>query len=216
MADKLLSISAPPAATQRDQPEDEPPAPVLVDESPNRTPLNEHGETIIDPLQPSLRSPIPPDGVRDFQAAPDDATMTRSPAVLDAVTAMLAQKSPHDAADCILVLEPDRVEPVDRVLIIGRRPAVADDTDGTTRPVLVADPKVSGNHLRVEPVDGRVVLTDLGSTNGSFMLASGDGQPFRLEPSRAQVADPGAVIQIGSQRIWIHTADANSDLGVGP
>jgi len=68
-------------------------------------------------------------------------------------------------------------------LVIGR------ECDG----LLLADPQVSRRHLSLDVVDGRVVVTDLGSTNGSTL----DGQRL-LAPAPL---DPGAVVRCGETTI---------------
>jgi hypothetical protein len=72
-----------------------------------------------------------------------------------------------------------------RPLVIGR----AADAD-----VVVADPLVSRRHARLSPRSGRLVLADLGSTNGTLV----NGQAI----TEAVVA-PGDRLQLGSTRLEI-------------
>ncbi len=72
-----------------------------------------------------------------------------------------------------------------RPLTIGR----AADAD-----VVVNDPLVSRRHARLAPRSGRLVLTDLGSTNGTIV----NGQAVR-----ESVVGPGDRIQLGSSRLEI-------------
>ena len=72
-----------------------------------------------------------------------------------------------------------------RPLVIGR----AADAD-----VVVADPLVSRRHARLSPRSGRLVLADLGRTNGT--LVNGQGI------TEAVVA-PGDRLQLGSTRLEI-------------
>ncbi|MFC6022304.1 FHA domain-containing protein [Plantactinospora solaniradicis] len=66
--------------------------------------------------------------------------------------------------------------------------------------VLLDDPKVSRRHATVELVDGRVLLTDAGSTNGTWLnnrRLSGltelrDGDRLRLGQVELRFFDPGA------------------------
>ncbi|MBE1484750.1 FHA domain-containing protein [Plantactinospora soyae] len=66
--------------------------------------------------------------------------------------------------------------------------------------VLLDDPKVSRRHATVELVDGRVLLTDTGSTNGTWLndrRLSGltelhDGDRLRLGHVELRFFDPGA------------------------
>jgi class 3 adenylate cyclase len=68
-------------------------------------------------------------------------------------------------------------------LVIGR------ECDG----LLLADPQVSRRHLSLDVVDGWVVVTDLGSTNGSTL----DGRPLRV-PATLR---PGAVVRCGETTV---------------
>ncbi len=68
-------------------------------------------------------------------------------------------------------------------LVLGR------ECDG----LLLADPQVSRRHLVLDVADGRVVVTDLGSTNGSSL----DGR--RL--TSPATLDPGAVVRCGETTI---------------
>ena len=68
-------------------------------------------------------------------------------------------------------------------LVVGR------ECDG----LLLADPQVSRRHLSLDVADGRVVVTDLGSTNGSTL----DGQRL-MAPAPLE---PGAVVRCGETTI---------------
>ncbi len=63
--------------------------------------------------------------------------------------------------------------------------------------LLLADGQVSRRHLKLEPVDGRVIATDLGSTNGTTL----DGQPITspvvLSESATLVAGETTI------RLWV-------------
>lgn len=72
-----------------------------------------------------------------------------------------------------------------RPLTIGR----AADAD-----VVVGDPLVSRHHARLAPRSGRLVLSDLGSTNGTIVNS---------QAIREAVVGPGDRIQIGSTRLEI-------------
>jgi pSer/pThr/pTyr-binding forkhead associated (FHA) protein len=66
------------------------------------------------------------------------------------------------------------------VTIVGRKPGAADI-------VLVDDPLVSARHLRLCLTDGRVVVEDLRSCNGTYLLLA-DGDVVR----------PGEVFLVGT------------------
>lgn len=66
------------------------------------------------------------------------------------------------------------------------------DCDG----LLLVDERVSRHHLQIENTGGHLVVTDMQSSNGSFL----DGQ--RIE--KPVVLRPGAVVTIGSTTITLH------------
>ncbi len=70
-------------------------------------------------------------------------------------------------------------------LVVGR------ECDG----LLLADPQVSRRHLALDVVDGRVVVTDLGSTNGSTVDGRRITAPIPLTP--------GSVVQCGETTIML-------------
>lgn len=76
--------------------------------------------------------------------------------------------------------------PVTGTVVIGRSPG-AD--------IVIGDDFVSGRHARVSPVDGEVVLEDLGSTNGTVL----NGSPV----TRATTLRPGDRIDVGAVRLAV-------------
>ena len=70
-------------------------------------------------------------------------------------------------------------------LVIGR------ECDG----LLLADPQVSRRHLALDVADGRVIVTDLGSTNGSTLDGRRLGAPVALAA--------GNVVQCGETTIML-------------
>lgn len=80
-------------------------------------------------------------------------------------------------------------------LVIGR------ECDG----LLIADPQVSRRHLSLDVVDGEVVVSDLGSTNGSTI----DGRPLTApEPLLA-----GRVVRCGETTIALESVGASRSTG---
>lgn len=62
--------------------------------------------------------------------------------------------------------------PVDRRLVVGRQGAE----------VTIADQQLSRRHATVEPSPGGLVVTDLGSTNGTWVNGARIGGPTRVGP----------------------------------
>lgn len=92
---------------------------------------------------------------------------------------------------------------LDQPTIIGRNPRSPGMPYGQrARLVTVASPEleVSGSHLQIQQVGESVVVTDLRSTNGTFILY-GDRSPERLRPGESRVVAPGAALDIGDGNI---------------
>jgi hypothetical protein len=89
---------------------------------------------------------------------------------------------------------------VDRPLVIGRSPGQAVGVDaGTAAGVEVpsSETGVSRTHAELL-VDGWAVLVrDLGSANGTYVLPAGISEWFRLEPDHAIQVEHGTVIAVG-------------------
>jgi len=64
--------------------------------------------------------------------------------------------------------------------------------------IVVPDPTVSRRHAVIEQVDGRVVLRDLGSTNGTYVYDPETGGFNRVEEVELK---PGLMIRLGESTI---------------
>ena len=84
-----------------------------------------------------------------------------------------------------------------RPVVLGRDP-VTDAARGDTAAIALADParSVSKTHALVEVVDGRVVVTDLHSTNGTRVITP-EGGVHDLGPGRGAEAPDGATVMLG-------------------
>ncbi|MFF2369634.1 FHA domain-containing protein [Agromyces sp. NPDC058110] len=90
----------------------------------------------------------------------------------------------------------ETVELAGRV-IVGRNP-VADVARPDARPIALVDPTrtVSKTHALVEVREGRVVITDLHSTNGVAVQAGG-GELTVLDPGAPADVEPGSTLRLG-------------------
>ena len=87
-----------------------------------------------------------------------------------------------------------RIFPVDKaVVVIGRSGA----------DIVVDDPEVSRQHASVEVHGNRVVLKDLGSTNGTFLND--------VKVAQAEIENRGE-FRVGSTRLMLIIAEVNTDL----
>jgi len=88
--------------------------------------------------------------------------------------------------------------------VLGRAPTAQTPGD---QALAVKDDEgtVSKNHLRIEHGRDGVWLTDLGSTNGTDLLAD-DGQPKPLPPRARTRLDPGARVRMGHRVFQVSRA----------
>src|SRR4029077_9012019 len=74
--------------------------------------------------------------------------------------------------------------PIDRTLVVGRRPDVdaAQATDRARTVVLDGDGSVSRTHVRVDVEDWSLTVTDCGSRSGTAIVTRPGEEPRILEP----------------------------------
>jgi hypothetical protein len=112
-----------------------------------------------------------------------------------------------------LVFSSGEIVDVDRVVVVGRAPDPSRATVGSdVRPVSVPSPnqEISSTHVEIRPGsgdgDGVVVVTDLGSTNGTVVVQPGNPAQD-LQPGIGVELRPGALIDLGEgQTIQVTTA----------
>lgn len=160
--------------------------------------------------QPASPSPADASGGR-IAAAPDDVTIVPDDAMRDEI-AQIVRAEAGDADDpdpppppspprWRLAFTDGMVVDVDRTLVLGRKPVLRDGEDErTTRLVTVDCPQVSSRHLAVRTDGHEISIVDLGSSNGSFVLTTGDGRLVQLEPGVPHQLSEGTIVQIGTKR----------------
>jgi pSer/pThr/pTyr-binding forkhead associated (FHA) protein len=89
---------------------------------------------------------------------------------------------------------------VDKAAVVGRNPA---PVDGELLFVMKDDTRsVSKTHLRVDGTGEDLVVTDLGSTNGSTILRE-DGSRENLVPETPTVLPAGARVTLGDRTLSV-------------
>ena len=103
-----------------------------------------------------------------------------------------------------LQLDDGELVELDQELLIGRNPDRDDEPSrARLRRVKALGDKVSRSHLEVRFQGWDVLVDDCGSTNGTFVVAHPGGQVMPLEPGRAQMVEPGAVVYFGSRSFTV-------------
>ncbi|MFE5409652.1 FHA domain-containing protein [Microbacterium sp. NPDC056569] len=116
---------------------------------------------------------------------------------IDSVLAPLAP--PRPPAPGRIRVSTGQVLPLDRTVVIGRRPR-STRVSGTDLPHLVAvdspQQDISRSHVELRVEGESIVATDLRTTNGTTLLRQG-AEPVRLHPGEGTVVVPGDVLDLG-------------------
>jgi pSer/pThr/pTyr-binding forkhead associated (FHA) protein len=91
-----------------------------------------------------------------------------------------------------------------RVVVVEHEVEVGRDCDG----IVLDDPTASRRHASLRPTDDGLVVSDLGSSNGTIILGDLLTEPMVLQP--------GAWIEVGETRITVHQAHEGDHHVVGP
>jgi hypothetical protein len=121
----------------------------------------------------------------------------------DAATAGLPEASPlappRPPAPGRIRVSTGQVLPLDRTVVIGRRPR-STRVSGTDLPHLVAvdspEQDISRSHVELRVEGESIVATDLRTTNGTTLLRAG-ADPVRLHPGEGTIVVPGDVLDLG-------------------
>lgn len=141
------------------------------------------------PVSPGQRVPLPQQAELQFGSAVLTLELPegfKTPLVAEEVAPPLAYLVNQE--------DPSQRYPLyARPLKIGRRPG---------NDIVIPDPYVSGTHASIEIVGNEVRITDLGSTNGTFL-----GE-VRLTPNLPTPVEPGAILTLGKSQFvveWVVT-----------
>jgi hypothetical protein len=121
----------------------------------------------------------------------------------DGDRAGLRPKARDDVARYAFHLPPAEPHRLDRAYVLGRNPRLPRIVRGEPPTLLiVASPTsaVSSTHLEIRQQGDSVVVTDLGSTNGTVVRPP-RGRPRRLRSGQSLAVTPGTVVDIGDGNI---------------
>jgi hypothetical protein len=102
----------------------------------------------------------------------------------------------------VLTLDDGTARPVERGWVLGRQPE-GDQLvrSGRADPLALADPKVSRIHARMLPHGWDLILTDAGSTNGTWVCPPGRGRWSAVPVGAGLRLAPGSRVAIGAHEI---------------
>ena len=139
----------------------------------------------------------------DEPVAPPGTESARQPSAESAPLCAESVPPPLKAQPlAILRLSTGLVVELDRGVLLGRAPRVESDQAAPQPPRLVLlvsrDNDISRNHAEVFRRGRRVMVQDLGSTNGTTVSLPGQ-QSLRLRPNDPQVIEPGSVVVLANE-----------------
>lgn len=152
-------------------------------------------------------APVPPREITDDAWAGDSEVEERTRARLDEEDlgdleqTRISVAAPAQVRRSVRITADDGTQRVvESAVVIGRNPAATVDA---VQFILKDDSRsVSKNHLRIDGTGEDVLVTDLGSTNGSAILRE-DGSRETLVPDTPSVLPPGARIAIGDRTLEV-------------
>jgi hypothetical protein len=122
---------------------------------------------------------------------------------------------PAPAAVAVLVLDDGTSFPLDATYVVGRDPAESGSVQsGQARALVVDDPDqlVSRVHAEIRTEEGRVVVVDRDSANGTFVSAPGDTSWTRIEPGVPVLVQPGGHVLVGRRTVRVDGPPPSLDL----
>ncbi|WP_164918827.1 FHA domain-containing protein [Actinomyces oricola] len=102
-----------------------------------------------------------------------------------------------------LLLDTGQVVPLEGAVLLGRDPVGVGPWAGST-PVPVVDPErsISKTHLVIRLEETRALVQDLGSTNGTIVVAP-DGSMTHATPGAAVDAAVGSTVRFGERSLTV-------------
>lgn len=144
--------------------------------------------------------PGPGDRIRDDAVIPDDDTVIPNHRRPDAADVPEDDEEPGERGFYrFRVGDGGDVLVLDRASYVGRSPSPPRiPTESEPRLIAVDSPRreVSSTHIELRQVGARVVVTDMKSTNGTFVTIPG-GAPRKLRQGESLVVTPGTIVDIG-------------------
>ena len=108
----------------------------------------------------------------------------------------------------VIVLDDGSTFSLDSAYVVGRSPESAEDVrTGRARPLVMSDEHslISRAHVRLGLRDWEVVVTDLGSANGTSLWNTGDPAWTRLQPNQGVVLGGGGRLTLGRRTMVYET-----------
>jgi hypothetical protein len=97
---------------------------------------------------------------------------------------------------------------LDGNFVLGRKPETADAVKaGRARPIVVPDDQtgVSRSHAEIELDGWTILVRDLGSSNGTFVLLPGQSQWQRVDPAQPVAISSGTLVTMGGYEFLVES-----------
>ena len=181
-----------PVAPPEPEPEPEPETPRAPEPEPEPVPV-------------PVPVPVPDPGPEQVPVAPAPVAPTVQPAVDADDEGETRVSVPRRAAAAWRLLVPGHAAPVlvGTALFVGRNPSLLASAPHATV-LAVDDParSVSKTHVLIESVGEVLSVTDLGSTNGTFVTHP-DGTDLQVLPNEKVEVKPGSTIELGEFEVQV-------------
>lgn len=144
------------------------------------------------PFTPESAEPLP----SRSQSAAAPETEDDSPQLEQETGEAIASASSHRTAPLLRFDDGDVLELTER-MVVGRNPA------SDVANMLVSGDRISREHLALHCEDDKVFVTDLASTNGTYIVLPDETEPIRLPEDIPFLLDAGATVRFGSRSMTL-------------
>lgn len=132
----------------------------------------------------------------DGHSSPQNATFCR---VCGAPIASQGPRLVARPALAVLRASDGSTAEVDRAVLLGRAPSAHLSSARAPRLMTVPSPShdISRTHVEIAPEDWQIVVTDLGSTNGTVLVRPGSGKRQQLPPGESVPVPLQSLLELG-------------------
>lgn len=155
----------------------------------------------LEPTKPETTDPLVSKAEVEGLSSPGDETSVEEKSelleyVLGAFPKPVVEEEPRQPGQ--LVFDDGQIHVLTGDVVVGRNP-IEKASAAKAEPLIIAGDRVSRSHLKVCVTGDQVWVEDCDSRNGSVLIGSPDGEPFKLLANSPQEVEDGAVVYLGSR-----------------